>query len=755
MKLKNLTTRFGSGFLAGLLVAGIAIGPPFVFADGEAKSAATSITASETVGDNKAKNTSDDQKPVASASDDNAGASSGASVSGAEESKDDNSSGDVQGNNGNSDGKTDASGASVDNGGAPSDQDSDGTEKSDASEGQASSESEQGTDKQEDGDPSQDDNNNSTEEKGGGQEEVSQGNEQGQSDEGDPKKDLNDTDESKDRNADDSDKNSDTREKKKGNDQKETQKTESSKKKKEKKVAEQKAAEGDPGRRTSAYSVVSSSYISSYSNASAPQVPSVDLDFRFLTVSKVRAFAKRKLDIKEARDVEARTVGTLDEKGVVYVLKEVDDEWVYVESGSVRGYVQSASMYFDIEAGAVALEQSEQLLKGNEVLAKPTIDEKENEAFDDYKVTSASTVAKKAAAITQSALSIFEAPNASAREVGTIADDGLVYVLKTVESEAEQRLPGQKTGTADTGEVQASVNKWCYVESGSVRGYVPKNALKSIKVDNEDQYSLAQETITPTENRALYDTLTSVKKRGDVSEIRKNIVDFARQYVGNRYVWGGTSLEHGADCSGFVQQVYRHFGYSLPRVSADQSRVGVRIPLSDAKPGDLIFYAKNGRVYHVAIYTGDGGTVEAKNSKVGIVNYHVGGNFCWATRVLNDKTAVAQDGDTSGSLKENLKEANIGESIGEYNISYASSDDTNSVVLEDTSLVGTHLIQGKTVFANPSVIAPGTTLSINQHAYTVIAGPSDMCDDELIIYVDNTSELKQHESERAEVFTVC
>lgn len=97
------------------------------------------------------------------------------------------------------------------------------------------------------------------------------------------------------------------------------------------------------------------------------------------------------------------------------------------------------------------------------------------------------------------------------------------------------------------------------------------------------------------------------------------ITNYACQFVGNPYVWGGTDPNTGADCSGFVQYVYAHFGVSLPRVSSDQVRVGTIVSsISEAQPGDLIFYSDNGRddgVYHVAMYLGGGKLVHASNSK--------------------------------------------------------------------------------------------------------------------------------------------
>jgi hypothetical protein len=102
-----------------------------------------------------------------------------------------------------------------------------------------------------------------------------------------------------------------------------------------------------------------------------------------------------------------------------------------------------------------------------------------------------------------------------------------------------------------------------------------------------------------------------------LDKLRSEIVEYACQFVGNPYVWGGTSLTNGADCSGFVMRIYEQFGYSLPRVSADQANAGTRISVEDIQPGDLVFYGNP--VFHVAMYIGNGQIVHAANSRAGIV----------------------------------------------------------------------------------------------------------------------------------------
>lgn len=103
-----------------------------------------------------------------------------------------------------------------------------------------------------------------------------------------------------------------------------------------------------------------------------------------------------------------------------------------------------------------------------------------------------------------------------------------------------------------------------------------------------------------------------------VSATRTAIVAYAKQFLGNPYVYGGTSLTNGADCSGFTQSVFAHFGITTGRSSRDQAAKGKEISMSAIQPGDLLFYASGSYINHVAIYIGDGKIIHSSNPTTGI-----------------------------------------------------------------------------------------------------------------------------------------
>ena len=153
---------------------------------------------------------------------------------------------------------------------------------------------------------------------------------------------------------------------------------------------------------------------------------------------------------------------------------------------------------------------------------------------------------------------------------------------------------------------------------------VMDNGWIKFLLDDEEAY-VSGEFVDVEERLEKAVTLTELLYGQGVSDVRVDLVQYAKQFVGNPYVWGGTSLTKGADCSGFTLSIFQKYGINLPHHAASQAQLGTKISLSEAQPGDLVFYAKNGRINHVAIYIGGGQVIHASSPKTGIkissVNY--------------------------------------------------------------------------------------------------------------------------------------
>lgn len=223
-------------------------------------------------------------------------------------------------------------------------------------------------------------------------------------------------------------------------------------------------------------------------------------------------------------------------------------------------------------------------------------------------------------------------------------------------------------------EIISSENGWAYIKSGKVEGYVKEEYLSTgyeakkkgeelasaLAVATADALNIREEPSTDAEiitQVAAGEALDIVEIRDDgwikvylddeevyvsgeyvevksdlataitmtellygqgVSDVRVDLCQYAKQFLGNPYVWGGTSLTGGADCSGFVLSVFSKYGVSLPHSSRAQANQGTSISASELKPGDLVFYAKGGTINHVAIYIGGGQVIHASSPKTGI-----------------------------------------------------------------------------------------------------------------------------------------
>ena len=150
---------------------------------------------------------------------------------------------------------------------------------------------------------------------------------------------------------------------------------------------------------------------------------------------------------------------------------------------------------------------------------------------------------------------------------------------------------------------------WLKVSTDEGEGYISADYA-----DVEAVYQVAESIEEEQQRLAEEAAEAEAKAEADTYNRRVEVVNYAMQFLGNPYVWGGTSLTNGIDCSGFTMQVYAHFGYSLPHYDVSQRSCGMAVDsLADALPGDLVFYSG-----HVAIYCGGGQVVHASNPRDGI-----------------------------------------------------------------------------------------------------------------------------------------
>lgn len=138
-----------------------------------------------------------------------------------------------------------------------------------------------------------------------------------------------------------------------------------------------------------------------------------------------------------------------------------------------------------------------------------------------------------------------------------------------------------------------------------------------VEVDNYQGY-VSADYVNVAVKLKTGNTMKELTFGNGVSQTRVDLVNYALQFVGNRYVWGGTSLTKGVDCSGFTMKIYQKYGIYLPHSSRAQPGHGTKISRSEIRPGDLIFYGSGKSINHVAIYIGNGQVVHASNSRDGI-----------------------------------------------------------------------------------------------------------------------------------------
>lgn len=198
-------------------------------------------------------------------------------------------------------------------------------------------------------------------------------------------------------------------------------------------------------------------------------------------------------------------------------------------------------------------------------------------------------------------------------------DQAGASMLIQVEDENTEVYSEPDTGSQVVGQAEAGDTydvlemvdgQWAKISTGEFEGYLNTAAAE----DGEEALEETGEGAMAAPAETAEETAARVS-----AERRQAVVEYGLQFVGNRYVYGGTNPNKGADCSGFTSYVLRHSaGVELPHSSRSQAVQGREVSAAEIRPGDLVFYASGKRINHVALYIGDGQVVHASNERTGI-----------------------------------------------------------------------------------------------------------------------------------------
>ena len=322
-------------------------------------------------------------------------------------------------------------------------------------------------------------------------------------------------------------------------------------------------------------------------------------EYEDLGISKVNNY----VNIRKKPTKKSKVLGKLYSNSAATILEEKGD-WYKVKSGSVTGYINNK--YLVTEEEKV------------EKLAKK--------------------VGDRIGTVTTTTLKVREKASLKAPVVTLVPIEEELEVLKEVDGWVKVSLDSDVVGYVSSDYVDLRTE---FKEAESIaeekarlkaeaakRKAREEERLREIAAREQRTNSVARSSATKTyvksssTNKSVSNGSVSSRSSNvsssTASANRQSIVNYALKFVGNPYVWGGTSLTNGTDCSGFTQSVYRNFGISIPRVSRDQANGGRTVSLSNVLPGDLIFYTSGGSINHVALYIGGGQVVHASNPRTGI-----------------------------------------------------------------------------------------------------------------------------------------
>lgn len=313
--------------------------------------------------------------------------------------------------------------------------------------------------------------------------------------------------------------------------------------------------------------------------------------------------------IKENPEDESKPVGIMSTGEAVEILRK-DEEWTKIKSGEIEGWVKTIQVITGYDMEAYIIDNGDLFNRVGTVIDPETQLESEESTGEVIAILKENQEVK--------IIKEYE------DYLYVKADDMEGYIPKDKVNESELEFEGAK----EYKEEQVSNNSGNSENNGNINPAVTNNPIQNFVPLHVDPN--ASNGYTPDNE----------------TEIRKGMVNYAMQFLGRPYVYGGTSLETGIDCSAFMQNIYRNFGISIPRTSRQQSVIGRRIDFSEIRPGDLLFYYDAGttRVGHVTMYVGNNTVIHASNPRSGIILSSVSYRMpCWCVRVIEDEAPVENE----------------------------------------------------------------------------------------------------------------
>ncbi len=323
--------------------------------------------------------------------------------------------------------------------------------------------------------------------------------------------------------------------------------------------------------------------------------------------TSVTVYATAGVNVRSTASTSGEILGTLT-VGTSITQLSVSDGWSKVDYNGKTGYVKStylsttapeiketvyATTTVNIrDAASTDGSVIGQLSKGSSIVRTSEADGWSKVSYD------GKTGYIKSTYLTTTKPTTTTTTSTSSSSVTVESVSETVYTTAGVNIRSEASVDSDKLGTVSSGTSLTRTGKlsngWSQVEYNGKTGYVKSTYLTTTKP-------------------------TSSSSSSSSSSLGEQIAAFALKYVGYPYVYGGNSLTTGVDCSGFTQQVYLHFGISIPRRASIQATAGTAVSISDLQPGDLVFYTSGGSsVGHVAIYIGNNQVVHASSVKTGI-----------------------------------------------------------------------------------------------------------------------------------------